>query len=988
MAKDQISREIFDAMMQEMIGNYSGDRYDEPRRSGPSRSTPRSQSYRYEEDYRDNGRYHREPPLRSPRDDYRSRAPESRRSSYPGPHRREYDEDLHHAYSDRRRSGSPSRSRDRYYPEHRDHDLSYSRSRDASWSEEPDYYQDHAPYRDRGMVSPRERGGGYSQRGWGPSPREDPRGPRSRGPSQGPRPRGSSQGLPVRGSGPPPRGRGAFPTRGRGTTFVARGRGGFPSRGRPLTQRGRGGRQGFTRGGTAGEKAPVREQSLKALMEKADAVSNCESQVIRWAGFLDVSDTEFTPKNPAHSTLETDTCINTLTSFRCFFKPELRYFCFLAVRTLNHSALKKPKIDGDFFQLLMDKGAVTDKFSFSKIINPLDKHLTIFQTYLLKSAHPLLLACNEHELNLKKAGEDAAAATSSEETSAIEKSISLCRKGLVLLGQTFAVVTAFRQEKILEAAGLLDAAPKPSDYPNLDDSLLFGKEYVARLKAWLEESKHKIKVKSDQVVPQKGLKPEPKVKETLDSLLENAIHVWKESEAMREKEAELKKEAEKKTEKAKETEPKKEEDGDEKEVAAEVKEEEKEEDKSDTDKEKEMEVETEKEPEKEKPDFWFLFDEESQEFKYYQQKLAEIQKLKRDAAEAKLKAEKQKLKAAQLAAAEKAAAELKAAEKVAAEKRAAEKAAAKEAAEKAAAEKKAAQKAAAEKASTEKSEKTEKAAKEPAVKKTIAKTVTPAKQKKQKKAATKALTGILKKTKAATSTDSNDSQEVDAKTKETAENLARFIVQMGTGAEDFNMESLTSNPEFWFLNEEESAAFKFYETKLTEFREAPEKTESSESVKLDVESKDSESEKSPQKTKDSKSKDKSDVSEAQEGDAQVSESQDNEESEERTSQDQMECDATESAGSDGASQSATSTPARSPLTRKRGRPMRGGRGGPAKRACPAEEPKVEEPNRVGNEKPSGRPALRKKQTKQKEAELSAEDDGIKVGDASGDEGDE
>lgn len=985
MAKEQISREIFDAMMQEMIGNYSGDRYDEPRRSGPSRSTPRSQSYRYEEDYRDNGRYHREAPIRSPRDDYRSRAPESRRSSYPGPHRRDYEEDPHHAYSDRRRSGSPSRSRDRYYPDHRDHDLSYSRSRDASWAEEPDYYQDHGAYRERGMVSPRERGGGYSQRGWGPSPRDDPRAPRSRGPSQGLRPRGTSQGLPMRGSGPPPRGRGTFPTRGRGTTFVARGRG-FPTRGRPITQRGRGGRQGFSRGGAINEKAPVREQSLKALMEKADAVSNCESQVIRWAGFLDVGDSEFTPKNPAHSTLETDTCINTLTSFRCFFKPELRYFCFLAVRTLNHSALKKPKIDGDFFQLLMDKGAVTDKFSFSKTINPLDKHLTIFQTYLLKSAHPLLLACNEHELNLKKAGEDAAAETPSEEATAIEKSVSLCRKGLVLLGQTFAVVTAFRQEKILEAAGLLDAAPKPSDYPNLDDSLLFGKEYMTRLKAWLEESKHKIKVKSDQVVPQKGLKPEPKVKQTLDSLLVNAINAWKESEAMREKaekEAELKKETEKKTEK--ETEPKKEaKDGDEKEAAAEVKEEEeKEEDTSDTDKEKEteMETETEKEPEKEKPDFWFLFDEESQEFKYYQQKLAEIQKLKRDAAEAKLKAEKLKLKAAEKAAAEKAAAELKAAEKAAAEKRAAEKAAAKEAAEKAAAEKKAAQKAAAEKAATEKSEKTEKTAKEPAVKKTIAKTVTPAKQKKQKKAATKALTGILKKTKAAVSTESSDSQEVDAKTKETAENLARFIVQMGTGAKDFNMESLTSNPEFWFLNEEESAAYKFYETKLTEFRESPEKAESSDSVKLDVESKDSESEKSdpsPQKTKDSKSKEKSDVSEALE--VEVSESQDNE--------DQMECDATESAGSDGASQSATSTPARSPLTRKRGRPMRGGRGGPAKRACPAEEPKVEEPNRVGNEKPSGRPALRKKQTKQKEAELSAEDDGIKVGDGSGDEGDE
>ncbi|XP_069505261.1 SURP and G-patch domain-containing protein 2-like [Ambystoma mexicanum] len=963
MAKDHISREIFDAMMQEMIGNYRGDRYDEPRRSGPSRST--SRSTRYDEDYRDNARYHRDPPMRSPRDDYRPRGPDSRRSSYP--------EESYHAYSDRRRSGSPPRSRDRYYSEHRDHDFGYSRSRDASWSEDPDYYQERASYRERGLVSPRERGAGYSPRGWGSSPRD---GPRSRGSSQGPRGRGTSQGPPGRG-GFVPRGRGFFQSqRGRAGTFVPRGRGGFvPSRGRLISRGGK-----FTRGGLANDRAPIREQSLKALMEKADALSNFESQVIRWAGFHEVNDAEFTPKNSAHSTLETDTCINTLTSFRCFFKPELRYFCFLAVRTLNHSALKKPKIDADFFQLLMDKGAVADKFSLRKAINPLDKHLTIFQTYLLKSAHPLLLACNEHELNLKKAGEeDAVAASSSDEGTALEKSVSLCRKGLVLLGQTFALVTSFRQEKILEAAGLLELAPKPSDYPNLDDSLLFGKEYMTRLKAWLDESGHKIKVKSDQVVPQKDLKPEAKVKETLDSLLENAINAWKEREAEREKEAALKKETEKETNEekgdAKDEEP-------DKEDAAEVKEEQERDSESETDadkeKDSEMETDQEKEPEK-KPEFWFLFDEESEEFKYYQQKLAEIQKLKREAAEAKLKAEKQKLKAAQLAAAEKAAAELRAAEKAATEKKAAEKAAAKEAAEKAAAEKKAAQK-------TEKtaSEKAEKTAKEPASKKTIVKTVTPAKQKKQKKAASKALTGILKKTKAAAaSSDSSDPTEIDDKTKETAENLARFIVQMGSGVKDFNMDSLTSNPEFWFLSEEESPAYKFYQMKVTEFRESPDKAESSDTVK------ESKIEKNAALPKNPKAKDKTEESESQETVPQVSESQDNE-SEEK-SQEQMECEATESAGSDGASQSATSTPARSPLTRKRGRPMRGGRGGSAKRVCQAEEPKVEEPIRVGNEKPSGRPALRKKQTKQKETvEQSAEDDGIKVGDASGDgeDGDE
>ncbi|XP_078526952.1 uncharacterized protein LOC144799486 [Lissotriton helveticus] len=59
---------------------------------------------------------------------------------------------------------------------------------------------------------------------------------------------------------------------------------------------------------------------------------------------------------------------------------------------------------------------------------------------------------------------------------------------------------------------------------------------------------------------------------------------------------------------------------------------------------------------------------------------------------------------------------------------------------------------------------------------------------------------------------------VDARTKETAENLARFIVEVGSGiGGGFDLNVLSNNPEFWFLNDKCSSAYKFYEMKLSEF---------------------------------------------------------------------------------------------------------------------------------------------------------------------------
>ncbi|NUN21802.1 SURP domain-containing protein, partial [Escherichia coli] len=70
--------------------------------------------------------------------------------------------------------------------------------------------------------------------------------------------------------------------------------------------------------------------------------------------------------------------------------------------------------------------------------------------------------------------------------------------------------------------------------------------------------------------------------------------------------------------------------------------------------------------------------------------------------------------------------------------------------------------------------------------------------------------------------------EVDAKTKDTAEKLAKFVAQMGPEVEQFSKENSESNPEFWFLKQKESSAYKYYQTKVAEFRKTDAKEKQTE----------------------------------------------------------------------------------------------------------------------------------------------------------------
>ncbi|XP_072924618.1 SURP and G-patch domain-containing protein 2-like isoform X1 [Hemitrygon akajei] len=66
----------------------------------------------------------------------------------------------------------------------------------------------------------------------------------------------------------------------------------------------------------------------------------------------------------------------------------------------------------------------------------------------------------------------------------------------------------------------------------------------------------------------------------------------------------------------------------------------------------------------------------------------------------------------------------------------------------------------------------------------------------------------------------------DAKTKSTAEKLAKFVAECGPELEEIAIENNRDNPMFWFLYDENSSYFKYYKEKVKEYS-AIEKSESS-----------------------------------------------------------------------------------------------------------------------------------------------------------------
>ncbi|XP_055975457.1 SURP and G-patch domain-containing protein 2 isoform X2 [Sorex fumeus] len=242
---------------------------------------------------------------------------------------------------------------------------------------------------------------------------------------------------------------------------------------------------------------PRRKMSFD-LIDKSDVFSRFGIEIIKWAGFHTIKDdVKFSQLFQTLFELETETCAKMLASFKCSLKPEHRDFCFFTIKFLKHAALKTPRVDNEFLNMLLDKGAVKTKNCFFEIIKPFDKYIMRLQDRLLKSVTPLLMACNAYELSVKMK----TLSNPLDLAVALETTNSLCRKSLALLGQTFSLASSFRQEKILEAVGLQDIAPSPAAFPNFEDSTLFGREYIDHLKAWLVSSGFPLQIKKTEPEP-------------------------------------------------------------------------------------------------------------------------------------------------------------------------------------------------------------------------------------------------------------------------------------------------------------------------------------------------------------------------------------------------------------------------------------------------------------------------------------------------------
>ncbi|XP_075467276.1 SURP and G-patch domain-containing protein 2-like isoform X3 [Ascaphus truei] len=505
---------------------------------------------------------------------------------------------------------------------------------------------------------------------------------------------------------------------------------------------------------------PIKQPDTETK-DKHSATAKYSMQIFRWAKFNTVkNDTDLFNQHKALFRVNTEACKRIVECFKCPMPVSRREYCFSSVKFLNHPTLKNPQVDYELLDLLKEKHTIKANNELFDVIKPFDMEMMIIQQRLLRSAIPLLIACNTYELKhsiLKDVRQL---------SSVLQNTVSLCRKSIVLLGQTFSMATIARQCNILEALGLQGMELKPFDCPNFDDSFLFGQEFMAQLKAWLKKTGHRMSLKTrtqpaidgrEKAKPKattkskEKLSADPKVIATIDELLENAVKG--------------------------------------------------------------------ENPEGEKPAFWFLFNVDSDEYKYYRQKLADFQISKGRILEETTQTRRPKRSPEELAC---------------------ESVRAMLYARKAAAVKKSVFKSLAysRRQRLGRKKKQPKPSKSPVkMEATQVSSASDAKVSRDKQTQDQPSTATNAEPQAPAIAEvspepsasmknelSSDQQllDVDAKSKDTAVKLAQFVVKMGPEIEQFSMENSASNPEFWFLHEKSSPAYNFYQTKVHELQNAVE----------------------------------------------------------------------------------------------------------------------------------------------------------------------
>ncbi|XP_021561989.1 SURP and G-patch domain-containing protein 2 isoform X2 [Carlito syrichta] len=692
---------------------------------------------------------------------------------------------------------------------------------------------------------------------------------------------------------------------------------------------------------------PRRKMSFD-IIDKSDVFSRFGIEIIKWAGFHTIKDdVKFSQLFQTLFELETETCAKMLASFKCSLKPEHRDFCFFTIKFLKHSALKTPRVDNEFLNMLLDKGAVKTKNCFFEIIKPFDKYIMRLQDRLLKSVTPLLMACNAYELSVKMK----TLTNPLDLAIALETTNSLCRKSLALLGQTFSLASSFRQEKILEAIGLQDIAPSPAAFPNFEDSTLFGREYIDHLKAWLVSSGCPLQVKKAELEPtreeEKTVPPvKPEIQAKASSGLSDAVPQRADHKVV-----------------------------------------------NTIDQLVTRVIEGNLSPKerallKEDPVYWFLSDENSLEYKYYKLKLAEMQRMSQTLQGPDLKPTSADCAVRAMLYA-RAVCKLKK-RLLPWQRRGLLRA--------------------------------------PGVRGWKARRATtgtqtllssgtrlkhhsrqapgPSQAKPSRPDRSDAAKDCLPDPTGDPSSEASGlspkpagidvfeaphasspclSADVDMKTMETAEKLARFVAQVGPEIEQFSIENSTDNPDLWFLHDQNSSAFKFYRKKVFELCPSICFTSSPLTLHAGCESVDSQESPSDHVEREGELEDEPPQQEAEPESPEVmpeEEDEEDEEDEEGGEEAPVHRGARKSEGSEGSSpadglpsEAAEDDPAGAPalsqassgtcFPRKRisSKSLKVGMIPAPKRVCLIQEPKVHEPVRIAYDRPRGRPMSKKKKPK-------------------------
>ncbi|KAM6459754.1 SURP and G-patch domain-containing protein 2 isoform 2-T3 [Liasis olivaceus] len=671
--------------------------------------------------------------------------------------------------------------------------------------------------------------------------------------------------------------------------------------------------------------ARIKEPDLE-LIDPSDIFANFGVEIIKWAGFHEIKrDPEYSELFRVLFTLETETCAKMLASFKCLLKAEHQDFCMTSVKTLQHAALRTPKVDSQFLNLLLEKRVMVTKNCFFEVIKPFDRYVMRLQDYLLRSTTPLLMACNAYELSIKTNS----FSDSRQMAAAFETTVSLCRKSLALLGQTFALASAFRQEKILEALSIQELAPPPTLFPNFDTSALFGREYIENLQSWLEKSGCQMQLKRPAASPpaQAPQRADRKVVETIEKLVNAMV-----SGMLTGKEkAEL----------------------------------------------------------RHNPEYWFLHDEGSLEYKYYKLKLDEMERLMSAAKEEtkdKKTSEQQISEAVRILLYRRKVANIK--KKLFQRRRP---------------------------GILQRAARARKLRKSTIGTQTLLSAGSVLKQQppraqmssssSDKPNSDPAKAQSLKET--ASKTDSlrlsENSQslmslfpDVDPKVMVTAQKLAEFVAEVGPEIEQFSIDNSADNPDLSFLQDPESSAFKFYRMKVRELcpsinfsagqesadlHESPEPRESEWGNLEEEEEEEEEEEKEEEEEEEEEEETPQTEMEAEEGDEEEEATAPAEEPEEALLEEGLvkvehsktaEAGQTSSTAASAISEPLAQAPVHgAPFGRKRisSKSLKVGLIPASKRVCLIDEPKVHDPVRISYDRPRGYPAYKNKKQKTKDMEF-------------------